>query len=168
MSTDTPSAGTTPFSTFDESIISEENPKQTMVYPSSLADEGHGHGVESHERLTLGPCIGSGGFADVFSGHQGTLAREVAIKRIRDTHRSELMRIFTYEARITAGLNHPNIPPIHDLVMLDDQPVLLMKRVEGRSWDELLCAARAAVDQDGVPDLEKARGAGFRTQNALK
>jgi hypothetical protein len=89
MPTEPPSSGATPYSTFDESIISEGDPKETMVYPSSIVDEGHASDAAGHERLMLGPCIGSGGFADVFSGHQGTLAREVAIKRIRDSHRPE-------------------------------------------------------------------------------
>ena len=43
MSTDTPSSGKTPFSTFDESILAEKDPQETIVYPSAIAEEGHGH-----------------------------------------------------------------------------------------------------------------------------
>ena len=53
MSTDTPSSGKTPFSTFDESILAEKDPQETIVYPSAIAEEGHGHDMTSHEQLTL-------------------------------------------------------------------------------------------------------------------
>jgi tetratricopeptide (TPR) repeat protein len=46
---------------------------------------------------------------------------------------------FVQEARITAQLQHPGIPPIHEVGKLEDgRPFLAMKLVKGRTLDDLL------------------------------
>ncbi|MEM9192214.1 MAG: serine/threonine-protein kinase, partial [Myxococcota bacterium] len=43
------------------------------------------------------------------------------------------------EARVTGRLEHPNIIPVHEIQVLEGgAPQILMKKVEGRSWTELL------------------------------
>ena len=48
-------------------------------------------------------------------------------------------RRFVDEARITGQLQHPGIPPVHDLGTLPDgRPFLAMKLIKGRTLDALL------------------------------
>src|SRR4051812_20785613 len=56
--------------------------------------------------------IARGGMGAVYSGHDRTLDREVAIKTLLPGANAER---FVTEAKITAKLPHPNIPPVHAL-----------------------------------------------------
>ncbi len=64
------------------------------------------------------------------------LGREVAVKRLlRPTPENE--RRFRAEARITAGLQHPNVVAVHDVgTDAEGVPFLVMKRVEGSPLGE--------------------------------
>jgi serine/threonine-protein kinase len=84
--------------------------------------------------------LGIGGQAEVLLGHQASLQREVAIKRLSPHQRSaSARRRLIDEARLTGGLEHPNIVPIHDL-RVDRQgwPFLVLKRVHGTTWRQEL------------------------------
>jgi len=93
--------------------------------------------------------IGRGGFGEVWEAVQVSLGRVVAVKRLRPDllekvsskpdrlHALELS--FHQEAVTTASLEHPNIVPIHDLGRdAAGRPVLAMKRLRGRTWEELI------------------------------
>lgn len=101
--------------------------------------------------------IGRGGLAEVFAADQESLRREVAVKASHNK-RAELAeraaRLFVGEARITGRLNHPNIVPIHDLVLDSSSPLLVMKRVVGHSWKERLRARRGSGRFDAFEELE--------------
>ncbi len=88
--------------------------------------------------LRLREELGKGGMGSVFLADQTSLRREVAVKRlhqVKDGHIDALLR----EARILGALSHPNIVPVHALAR-DEQghPVLVMKRIEGDRWTQLL------------------------------
>jgi tetratricopeptide (TPR) repeat protein len=88
----------------------------------------------------------------IYRATDTALGREVAIKVLQDKHGpdSGLARRFTDEARITAQLQHPAIPPVHDLGTLPDgRPFLAMKLIKGRTLEELLAAR---------PDVTSERG----------
>ena len=52
---------------------------------------------------------------------------------------SAAARRFVDEARIAGQLQHPGIPPVHDLGTLPDgRPFLAMKLIKGRTLDALL------------------------------
>jgi len=88
------------------------------------------------------------------NGHQSGLKREVAVKttytRDSEAAREALLR----EAYTTSQLEHPNVIPIY--VLSEDErgaPVIVMKRIEGIGWDEVLDdPSRAPVDD--VIDLD--------------
>lgn len=86
------------------------------------------------ESLVLGALVGRGGFANVYEAHQPALERKVAVKCLHKQDQKHAESLFVYEAKFTARLNHPNILPVHDLVLLDGRPALVMKLVEGVSW----------------------------------
>jgi hypothetical protein len=99
--------------------------------PGALADVPEGV-------VALGDPIARGGMGEVRRGTQHRLRREVAVKRaLRETAaagRGAMLR----EAWVAASLEHPNILPIHTLSREGDEPLIVMKRVEGRVWSDIL------------------------------
>jgi hypothetical protein len=89
--------------------------------------------------------IGEGGMGEVITAFDERIGREVAIKRMRDTHPSmDALARFVREARLQGRLDHPAIVPVHEL-STDEAglPYFTMKRISGRTLDR--CAA------DGAP-----------------
>ena len=86
-------------------------------------------------RYELGPEIARGGMGAVYRATDCVLGREVAVKLVRgDLVGTELAARFAEEARITARLQHPGIPSVHDLGQLPDgRPFLAMKLFRGRT-----------------------------------
>jgi tetratricopeptide (TPR) repeat protein len=88
----------------------------------------------------------------IYRGTDTVLAREVAIKVLQEHFApdSGTARRFADEARITAQLQHPAIPPVHDLGTLSDgRPFLAMKLIKGQTLEALLAAR---------PDVPAERG----------
>ncbi len=83
---------------------------------------------------------------EVLLAYDPRLDRRVAIKHIRSDilpdpkRRARLRR----EARLAAGLNHPAIVAVHDLLIAGDHEYIVMEDVEGRTLRDLL-ADRGSV-----------------------
>jgi serine/threonine protein kinase len=89
--------------------------------------------------------IARGGMGRVYVGHDLTLAREVAIKTLLPGADAER---FVTEAKITARLPHPGIPPVHALgTLADGTPYLVMKLIRGRTLAELLKQRRSPMHE---------------------
>ncbi len=85
--------------------------------------------------------IDRGGMGAVLRARDRTLGREVAVKVLQERFAagSVIGRRFIDEARIAGQLQHPGIPPVHDLGTLPDgRPFLAMKLIKGRTLDALL------------------------------
>lgn len=84
--------------------------------------------------------LGEGGMGRVELGYQPALDRDVAVKRVRpDRECAAALRALLQEAQITGSLEHPNIIPMHMLGQdADGKPLLVMKRVEGVVWRDLI------------------------------
>jgi tetratricopeptide (TPR) repeat protein len=95
--------------------------------------------------------IAHGGMGIIWRAIDTTLGREVAVKVLQDKFGpdSGTAHRFAVEARITAQLQHPAIPPVHDHGKLPDgQPFLAMKLIKGRTLEEQLRQrADPAVDR---------------------
>ncbi|MBI4618389.1 MAG: SUMF1/EgtB/PvdO family nonheme iron enzyme [Planctomycetes bacterium] len=79
--------------------------------------------------------IGRGGMGRVLSGVDPELGRPVAIKVVSSGTGSggELVRLIR-EARITGRLEHPSIPPVHELARTPDGEIYFaMKLISGRT-----------------------------------
>lgn len=90
--------------------------------------------------VELGGSIGEGGTARVMAANQVPLDRSIAIKRLRkNPELDDAMYALLQEAWVTGRLEHPNIVPVYRLGRdRDGDPAMLMKRIEGTSWAELL------------------------------
>jgi len=97
-------------------------------------------------RFLLGEEIGRGGMGRVLEARDQELDRSVAIKVVLDPTaltRQEL-EAFVIEAQVTAQLQHPGIVPVHDIGRLGTGEVyFVMKRIEGRSLEDVLSALAA-------------------------
>jgi tetratricopeptide (TPR) repeat protein len=85
--------------------------------------------------------IGQGGMGVVYRARDCTLDRPVALKLLQErfAHDPSASRRFLYEAQVTGQLQHPGIPPVHQLGTLSDgRPFLAMKLIQGRTLDALL------------------------------
>ncbi|MBP7685415.1 MAG: serine/threonine protein kinase, partial [Deltaproteobacteria bacterium] len=94
--------------------------------------------------VALGDLIATGGMGEVRSAVQHRLRREVAVKRARGDASEETHQAMLREAWIAGSLEHPNILPIHTLSRDGSEPLIVMKRVYGRVWTELLRDQRLA------------------------
>ncbi|CAN5338979.1 hypothetical protein BH11PLA2_BH11PLA2_37170 [soil metagenome] len=113
---------------------------QFMKYSvaEQLSAEVVPHSLPGYE---IGEIIGRGGMGEVYRALDRRLGRELAIKCLRSHFACDalVMQRFLSEARITASLQHPGIPPVHEVGTLPDgRPFMAMKLIAGRSLAELL------------------------------
>ncbi len=85
--------------------------------------------------------IARGGMGAVLRARDPDLNRLLAVKVLRADYRGhpELERRFREEAQITGQLQHPGIPPVHEVGRLPDgRPFFAMKLVKGHTLADLL------------------------------
>lgn len=93
------------------------------------------------ERYRFGAEIARGGMGEIYRATDMVLNREVAVKVLQAKYAptSSTARRFAHEACISGQLQHPAIPPVHDLGILPDgRPFLVMKLINGDTLDEML------------------------------
>ncbi len=86
----------------------------------------------------------------VYSARDESLGRDVAVKVLHERYLADALvaQRFLDEARITAQLQHPGIPPVFEVGRLaDGRPYLAMKLIKGRTLEELL-AERSDLASD--------------------
>ncbi|MGL4419620.1 MAG: protein kinase domain-containing protein, partial [Gemmataceae bacterium] len=112
---------------------------QTEVLPAGLRSVTSP--IVAFGRFELLGELGEGGMGTVYRVRDPHLARELAVKVLRQDHApsSGTGRRFLDEARITAQLQHPTIPAIHELGATEDgRPWLAMKLIKGQTLQELI------------------------------
>jgi serine/threonine-protein kinase len=116
---------------------------------ASLVDELLGPSLlpESPSELThagryrLEGQIGHGGMGDVYRAHDPDFRRPLAVKILKEQYKDsrDLTARFLEEAQITGQLQHPGVPPVHEIGRLPDgRPFLAMKLIAGRTLADLL------------------------------
>lgn len=94
--------------------------------------------------------IGRGGMGVVYSARDLQFDRQVAIKTLLP--HADPVR-FLNEAKITARLPHPNIPPVYALGTLPDgTPWLAMKLITGKTLQKLLEQSQQSEQTEPVAD----------------
>ncbi|MBI4703112.1 MAG: serine/threonine protein kinase [Deltaproteobacteria bacterium] len=109
-------------------------------------------------QFEMGSTLGEGGMGVVRRARQTALGRDVAIKSRRgDASGPGALAQLLREARTTGAVEHPNVVPVYALGRDGrDEPLIVMKRIEGTSWDELLTgiADGPGFDLDGYLDRQ--------------
>ncbi|MDP3233756.1 MAG: protein kinase [Myxococcales bacterium] len=85
--------------------------------------------------------LGKGGMSQVFRVRDETLGREVALKVLRPEllKDDDALATFVDEARITAQLDHPNVPPVYALSADKKRSTCFtMKVLEGSTFQQML------------------------------
>ena len=100
-------------------------------------DTASGHPTLSHiGRYALKQQLGQGGLGTVYEAWDPLLSRTVAVKTLQfdiDTpSRVSLDGLFLNEARLAAGLSHPNIVTIFDAGLSANGVYIAMERLHGR------------------------------------
>jgi eukaryotic-like serine/threonine-protein kinase len=100
-------------------------------------------------RYRLDAILGRGGMAIVWRATDLQLERDVAIKVISDVLAEDprFVARFEREARLAAGLNHPNLVKVFDFSVDTERPFLIMEYVAGGTLAE---ARGQALDVDSL------------------
>lgn len=89
------------------------------------------------DRYEVIELLGAGGMSSVYHAYDRRLEREVALKFVRTAHDIASPAQLLQEARLMAGLRHPNVLPIYDMGSLGPLPYLVLPYLAGedlRSW----------------------------------
>ncbi|MEV0148509.1 MULTISPECIES: protein kinase [unclassified Nonomuraea] len=96
------------------------------------------------ERYELISPLGRGTMGTVWRARDRALGREVAVKEIRqdsgltEEQRAELRERMVREGRIAARISHPAVAAIHDVLIEDGSPWIIMELVEARSLEQVI------------------------------
>jgi serine/threonine-protein kinase len=131
------------------------------IRPKNGASDSAGHralgglasDVSQQIALDIESTIGEGGMGIVRLATQRSLGRKVVVKTLRRSGDPEDALRLLREAWVTGSLEHPNIVPVHDLG-LDSAglPVIVLKRIEGVMWSELIADPARVQREKGVDD----------------
>ncbi len=108
-----------------------------------------GKGAVLAGRYRLEHVVGAGGMASVWLARDERLGRAVAVKLLSDSlvHDDSYLKRFRREARLAAGLSHPNLVGVYDFGGEDERPYLVMEYVEGETLAGRI-AERTALELD--------------------
>ena len=96
------------------------------------------------DRYELTAPLGRGTMGTVWRAWDRSLGREVAVKQIRRDpgltaeQQAELRERMIREARLAARFNHPSVATVHDAIVVDGLPWIIMELVEGRSLEQVI------------------------------
>lgn len=87
-------------------------------------------------------ALGSGGMGEVYRARDLVLEREVALKRLPASVRSDRRRLahFASEGRAAARLSHPNVMAVYELAESGDETFIVAELLEGRTLRERLAS----------------------------
>src|SRR5215207_941224 len=105
---------------------------------------GFGEGGLVEGRYRLERILGTGGMASVWLARDERLGRPVAVKLLSDSlaHDESYLSRFRREARLAAGLSHPNLVKVYDFGE-DERPYLVMEYVEGGTLADRIAGGTA-------------------------
>jgi serine/threonine protein kinase len=115
-------------------------PKGAVVVPPAALTVG---GDESVTRYRVTRTIGEGGMGRVVEAIDERFGRRVAIKELLPDGRTEEWEArFRLEAVVTANLEHPGVPGVHDRGWrVDGTPFYVMRLVQGRTLIDAIGSA---------------------------
>ena len=102
-------------------------------------------------RYRLERRLGTGGMSSVWLGCDQRLGRNVAVKILADHFATDpgYVARFRREARLAAGLSHPNLVRVYDFEP-EGRPALVMEHVEGGTLDQVVARDAAGVEPEAL------------------
>lgn len=132
---------------FASRIRDEEDPEASCSIQQAYVDRLLPLEFRQSLKYEVQQEAGRGGMGTVFRVREMSIRRAVAMKVMRAQPNEEAVARFIGEAQITGQLEHPNIVPVHELgVDEQDQLFYTMKYVRGDTLKEVL-ARMAAGDE---------------------
>ncbi|MBO7620658.1 MAG: protein kinase, partial [Victivallales bacterium] len=116
-----------------EQLVAPPDPEMFM---HSILDELEVSFEFAEPQLEKIESYARGGTGEIFTAHDQTLGRTVAVKTLRPKHQYNIDQIerLLREAKAAAQLEHPNIVPIHSLGVSPSRGIYFtMKRLRGDS-----------------------------------
>ncbi|MER0246809.1 serine/threonine-protein kinase [Streptomyces sp. HSW2009] len=116
-------------------------------------------------RYRLVSRLGHGGMGTVWKAHDQVVDREVAVKEPRvpdslpERERQTVYQRMQREARAAARIDHPAVVTVHDVVVEEGRPWIVMELVRGRSLGDVLA--------EGTLDPREAARVGVEVLGAL-
>ncbi len=97
-------------------------------------------GVRLAGRYEIQEQVGIGGMANVYKAKDLIDDITVAVKILKDEYiqNEEFLRRFRNEAKAIAGLSHPNIVKVYDVIYNDDVPAIVMEYIDGITLKEYI------------------------------
>jgi serine/threonine-protein kinase len=96
---------------------------------------------ERHQIIKQLSSGGSGDFGCVYQARDTQLDRDIAIKRFKNESspsQNELKEQLLTEAKILAGLRHPNIVSIYDVIENENGGDIIMELIDGDTLDTVI------------------------------
>ncbi|WP_248961618.1 serine/threonine-protein kinase [Sphaerisporangium perillae] len=96
------------------------------------------------DRYELIAPLGRGTMGTVWRAHDRLLGRDVAVKEIRQDsglskeQRAELRERMIREGRNAAKIAHPSVATVHDAILVEGSPWIVMELVEARSLEQVI------------------------------
>ncbi|MES9537008.1 MULTISPECIES: serine/threonine-protein kinase [unclassified Actinomadura] len=118
-------------------------------------------------RYRLLSVVGRGGMGTVWRAYDEMLDRDVAVKevhlppRITEGERRVMCRRLLCEARATAALRHPGVVAVHDLIIEDGRPWIVMEFLEA-------CSLHRLVTEDGPLGVRRTAEIGAAVLSVLR
>ncbi|MFY1678828.1 serine/threonine-protein kinase [Streptomyces sp. WMMC905] len=135
----------------------------TQVVHPEAEPQDQGRSIGGRYRLLS--RLGHGGMGTVWKAHDRIVGRDVAVKEPRlPDHIPEREKVNVYtrmerEARAAATIDHPCVVTVHDVVIEDGRPWLVMELVNGSSLGDRLA--------EGTLDTREAARIGLAVHGAL-
>ncbi len=119
-------------------------------------------GVYLQDRYEILELIGSGGMSDVYKARCHTLDRLVAIKVLKDEFSNDknFVAKFKMEAQAAAGLSHPNIVSVYDVVDEQNLHYIVMELIEG-------ITLKSYIAKKGFLDVKEAVGIAIQVAQGI-
>lgn len=109
-------------------------------------------------RFLVLELLGQGGMGTVLAARDPLLDRRVALKILRDSQSPGAHRRLLREAQALARIDHPNVVPVHEVLELEGQIILVMEHVAGRTLAAWVREEHPTWRSTARAYLEAARG----------
>ena len=93
--------------------------------------------------------VGAGGMGEVYLASDITVGRSAALKILPSylTNDTDRLKRFQQEARVVAGLNHPNIVTVYEVGVNDSVQYIASELIEGETLRQCLARGRMPLDE---------------------